>query len=304
MTDNDMDEDIFNKDKIAGYWAAFKVWAADKPVLHKLFGQRKTVCLLRLSGVISESSRLGGKTISYHGYESAIEKAFSKKADAVVLVINSPGGSPGQSALIADHIRRLAVREDRPVYAFVEDVAASGGYWLACAADEIYAKHVSIIGSVGVIAAGFGFQDFIARFGIERRVYTEGDEKGFLDPFQEENPKDIKRLKTIQKDIHEAFIDWVKQRRGDRLDGTDKSLFEGQFWTGHNAQDNGFIDGLSDVKEFVYNTYGDKTRVVDVTPGKKPFWALPFLSGRIEHDTSGMLDELRLQQARSRHGVS
>ena len=216
------------------------------------------VAVLRLNGVIAA----GGRGLSDAVLAPAIERAFVKgKPSAVALSINSPGGSPAQSSLIAARIRRLAEEKDVPVIAFVEDVAASGGYWLACAADEIYGDENSILGSIGVISAGFGFPDLIARYGIERRVYTAGNSKSFLDPFKAENPEDIDRLKSLQAQIHDSFISHVKRRRGDKLlEGRD--LFTGEVWVGQGAVDVGLADGIAHLKPFLKDRFGKKTRFI------------------------------------------
>lgn len=237
------------------------------PVIGELFEPRPKVAVLRLSGVIAESTRK--QTLSHHKLSPLIEEAFeTHNAKAVALVINSPGGSPAQSALIARHIRKLSDDKDLPVMAFVEDVAASGGYWLACAADEIYAQDVSIIGSIGVISASFGFQELIARYGVERRVHTSGGQKSFLDPFLPEKPADIKRLKDIQKDLHQIFIDWVETRRADKLNGTKKDLFEGQFWTAGDAKDKGLIDAVGDLRSVAREKFGEDVKFVELAPSR------------------------------------
>ena len=216
----------------------------DVPVLGALLTPKPKVAVIRMSGVIADGS--GRKeTISYNAYKDLITKAFEiHKLQAVALVINSPGGSPAQSALIGKLIRDLAEEKEVPILAFVEDVAASGGYWLACAADEIYALDVSIVGSIGVISASFGLKELAERYGVERRIHTSGKEKSFLDPFLEEKPADVKRLKGLQRELHDRFIEWVVTRRGDRLTGSDKELFEGAFWTGARAKELGLIDEI------------------------------------------------------------
>jgi len=189
-----------------------------------------------------------------------IEGAFRKgKPVAVALVINSPGGSPAQSSLIGAHIRRLAEETSVPVHAFVEDVAASGGYWLAAAADDIWIDGSSITGSIGVLSAGFGFPDLLARYGIERRVHTAGEDKSMLDPFRPERPEDIERLKAIQSLIHRQFIDHVKDRRGERLDGS-RDLFTGEVFVGPEAVDAGLVDGLGHLVPKMKEIYGEKTQ--------------------------------------------
>ncbi len=197
-----------------------------------------------------------------------IEKAFRRgKPDAVALVINSPGGSPVQSSLIAARIRRLAEEKGVKVYAFVEDVAASGGYWLAVAADEIWLDGASIVGSIGVISASFGFQDLLERHGVERRVHTAGKSKGFLDPFLPEKPADVKRLRGLQDSMHQCFIAHVKARRGDRL-SDDPALFTGAFWVGQNAVELGVADGIAHLVPKMKEVFGDKVRLRYYGPRK------------------------------------
>lgn len=233
---------------------------ADTPFIGNLLKSKEKVAVLRLSGVIADSGTRRN-ALSHGRFESLIEEAFeTHNLKALAIVINSPGGSPAQSTLIADQIRRLADEKDVPVYAFIEDIAASGGYWLALAGDKIYALPCSIVGSIGVISAGFGFQDLIARYGVERRVHTSGKDKGFLDPFQDEKPEDIKRLKSLQADIHEQFKDWVRTRRGGRITSPDKDVFEGQFWLAPKALDHGLIDGLGDIKTVMKALYGPDVR--------------------------------------------
>jgi len=239
------------------------------PVIGGVLKPKSRVSVLRLSGVIADSGNRRG-SISHHRYEKMIEQAFDEfDVKAVLLVINSPGGSPAQSALIGDHIRRLSVEKDVPVYAFVEDVAASGGYWLACAADEIYANETSIIGSIGVISASFGFKDLIDRYGVERRVHTSGKNKSFMDPFVDEKPADVKRLKSLQKELHESFIDWVQERRRDKIKGGDTALYEGDFWTAKTALGLGLIDGFGEAKSFAKELFGDDIKFSEFGPEKK-----------------------------------
>jgi len=231
--------------------------------------KRPLISVIRLSGVIAASTR--GGTLSDQALAPAIERAFAKgKPAAVALVLNSPGGSPAQSSLIAARIRRLADEKKIPVHAFVEDVAASGGYWLACAADDIWVDDSSIIGSIGVISAGFGFADAIARIGVERRVYTAGSNKSLLDPFRPENPEDIARLREIQDQIYRAFIDHVTARRGTRLK-TDQDLFTGRFWAGQRAVDLGLADGIAHMAPKLKALYGDKLRLQPFGPRRGLF---------------------------------
>lgn len=222
--------------------------------------RRPRVALLRLDGTIG-MARPGARALSDAALAPRIERAFRKGAfDAVALVINSPGGSPVQSSLIAARIRRLADETHVPVHAFVEDVAASGGYWLACAADDIWTDATSIVGSIGVISAGFGLDGFIERHGIARRVHTAGQSKSFLDPFRAEKPEDVARLEILLADMHVSFTDWVTARRGARLKRDD--LFTGEFWTGRQALDTGLIDGIAHAVPKLKELYGEKVKIV------------------------------------------
>lgn len=219
--------------------------------------QEPVVAVVRMQGVIASGGR--GTSLNDAGLATLIERAFSRgKPKAVALVINSPGGSPTQSSLIAARIRRLAQEKDIKVYAFVEDVAASGGYWLACAADEIWVDENSIVGSIGVISAGFGFQDFIARYGIERRIHTAGNSKSMLDPFRAEKAEDVARLKALQEQIHDSFIKHVKTRRGARL--ADEDLFNGEVWVGEKAIEKGLVDGVGHIVPKMKEIFGKRTQ--------------------------------------------
>jgi serine protease SohB len=191
-----------------------------------------------------------------------IERAFAMpQLKAVALAINSPGGSAAQSALIARRIRDHSREKKIPVIAFCEDVAASGGYWLACVGDEIYADANSIVGSIGVVAATFGFPDLLRKIGVERRVHTAGERKAMLDPFRPEDPDEVELLQAIQRQIHENFIDWVRERRGDRLKGSDAELFSGEFWTGQRAVELGLVDGIDDLRGAMRRRFGDQVRL-------------------------------------------
>lgn len=215
------------------------------------------VAVIRLSGVIGTQGRgaLNDTTLA-----PMIEKAFAKgKPAALAIELNSPGGSPVQSSLIGARIRRLAEEKNIPVIAFVEDVAASGGYWLAAAADEIYADPSSVVGSIGVISASFGAHEFIKEHGVERRVYTAGQSKSMLDPFRPENPEDVARLKTLLEDIHSNFIDHVKDRRGAKLPA-DLDLFTGEIWLAKKAQELGLIDGIGHLHPMMKSRFGDKVK--------------------------------------------
>jgi signal peptide peptidase SppA len=196
-----------------------------------------------------------------------LERAFSvKQAKAVAIVINSPGGSPVQSHLIFQRIRSLAEEHKKKVFVFVEDVAASGGYMIACAGDEIFADPSSIAGSIGVVSASFGFHKLINKIGIERRVYTAGEKKVMLDPFQPENAEDVKRLKAAQKEIHAMFISLVKERRGKKLKVPDKTLFSGEFWTGGESVKLGLVDGIGDLRATLRARYGKKVAIRLISP--------------------------------------
>ncbi|MDO6484670.1 S49 family peptidase [Shimia thalassica] len=211
------------------------------------------VAVVRLSGMIGAGNR---GALNDRALAPLWEKAFKKgKPAAIALEISSPGGSPVQSSLIGARIRRLAEEKEVPVFAFVEDVAASGGYWLAAAADEIYADESSVVGSIGVISAGFGAHVFLSRQGLERRVHTAGKSKSMLDPFQPENPADVKRLKGMLEQIHANFINHVKTRRGDKLENL-PDLFTGEVWVGRGAQKMGLIDGIAHLVPFMKEKFG------------------------------------------------
>ncbi|HEU5019358.1 MAG TPA: S49 family peptidase [Pseudolabrys sp.] len=219
------------------------------------------VPVVRLSGVIGVTTPLRpGLMISTVARQ--LERAFSvRNARAVALIINSPGGSPSQSHLIFRRIRQLAEEKRIPVLAFIEDVGASGGYMLACAADEIVCDQFSIVGSIGVVGGSFGFVKAMEKLGIERRLYTSGERKVMLDPFEPEKPEDVARIKALQKDIHAHFIALVKDRRGARLDGEEETLFSGEFWTADRAVDLGLADSVGDLRSTLRERYGEKVRM-------------------------------------------
>ena len=226
---------------------------------------------LRLSGIIGQVGMFrSGLTINT--LDKLIEKLFSdKKSPAVALIINSPGGSPTQSSLIAERIISKSKEKKKKVLAFVEDVAASGGYWLACAADEIFVDQNSVVGSIGVISPGFGFVEFIKKIGIERRVYTSGKSKSFLDPFKAEKKEDIERLKRIQEQIHENFISYVKNRRGLKLNENQQNeIFSGLFWVGQKAIDLGLADEMGSIYEIINKRFGKKAKI-KIIDQKKSF---------------------------------
>ncbi len=225
------------------------------------FKSSPVVPVLRLSGAIGMATPLK-PGLSIATLSAAIDKTFSmSKLPSVALLVNSPGGSPVQSSLILKRIRQLAEEKEKKVYVFCEDVAASGGYYIALAGDEIYADTSSIIGSIGVISAGFGFEKAIEKLGVERRVYTAGTSKSMLDPFRPENPADVARLKQVQQDVHDAFIGVVKDRRAGKLTGHDDDLFNGSFWSAPKALDLGLIDGVSDVRTKMRDLHGEKVKL-------------------------------------------
>jgi signal peptide peptidase SppA len=224
------------------------------------------VPVLRFSGPIGLVTPLR-PGLSLSTSAAAIDKAFSMRgAKAVAIQINSPGGSAVQSMLIYKRIRALAAEKGLKVYVFAEDVAASGGYLLALAGDEIYADPSSIVGSIGVITATFGLNEMIAKIGVQRRVYTAGKSKDTLDPFLPEKPEDVERIKSLQRDVHAAFIDLVKERRGAKIVSPGEDLFTGEFWSGKRALDFGLIDGFGDVRGKMRETFGDDVRLKLVMP--------------------------------------
>ena len=223
-------------------------------------GGGAVVPVVRLSGVIGFSTPLRpGLTLA--SVARTLDRAFTtRRASAVALLINSPGGSPVQSHLIYRRIRALAAEHKRPVIAFAEDVAASGGYMIACAADEIVCDNSSIVGSIGVVGGSFGFGRLMEKLGIERRLYTSGERKAMLDPFLPEKPEDVERLKAVQREIHEDFIALVKESRGARLTGPENDLFSGEFWTGRKAVTLGIADAIGDMRTVLRQRFGDDVR--------------------------------------------
>jgi len=221
------------------------------------FKKKKIIAHIKLNGVIGNAGKFK-QGIDFAGQEEIIEKAFSlKKAKVVAITINSPGGSPVQSHLIYKFIRAQAKKNKKKVMVFAEDVAASGGYLIACAGDEIYANSSSIIGSIGVIYSSFGFTELIKKIGVERRVHTAGKNKSSLDPFQEEKSEDIERLKNIQLDLHKDFIKVVEESRGVKLKTDGIELFSGEFWAGSKAKELGLIDGLGNANEILKEKFGE-----------------------------------------------
>ena len=232
------------------------------------------VAVLPLEGVIGTSGRFSN-AINLANLEEKITAAFDVyNVKAVALTINSPGGSPVQSELIVMRIRELSKEKEIPVYAFAEDVAASGGYMLALAGEEIFAHRSSIVGSIGVINAGFGYAGVIEKLGVERRVYTAGESKSLMDPFKPEVEKDVKMMKTLLKEVHDFFKDFVKEARGDRLTGVQKTVFSGQVWNGEEATKIGLIDGVGDMRSIMKEKLGDDVKFERVKSEKGFFKGL------------------------------
>ena len=266
---------------------------------------RKSVPVIhhvRLHGAIGVGTPLK-PALTAKDSDDVLERAFSRKGIAGVAVsINSPGGSPVQSALIHARIRALAARYKVTVYVFCEDVAASGGYWLACAGDEIYADASSIIGSIGVISAGFGFVETLAKLGVERRVHTSGENKSILDPFQPEKQEDVERLLVLQADVHDAFKALVRTRREGKLKGDEKELFSGAFWSGRQALDRGLIDGIGHLHDVLERKFGEK--VVIRTISRPTGWGLKRLGFGVGAGISESLaDALETRAIWSRFGL-
>lgn len=269
-----------------------------------LFRRRDRVTVLRLEGVIGGGGRLGAPALSDARMAPLVEAAFRRgKPKAVALAINSPGGSPAQSSLIAARIRRLADELRVPVHAFVEDVAASGGFWLATAADRIHVDANSIVGSIGVISASFGLQDLIARHGIERRVHTAGVDKSLLDPFRAERPEDVERLKRFQAQIHQNFIAQVKERRGERLNG--ENLFTGDIWIGEKAVEVGLADGIGHLIPTMRALYGEDLRFT-VVAARRPLirrLGLPGVGEAVGEAVDAALDAVEARALWARFGI-
>ena len=238
-----------------------------RPVLPRRWrADAAIVPVIRLTGVIGFATPLR-PGITLAGFARALERAFGiSRIKAVALAINSPGGSAAQSHLIFRRIRQLADEKNVPVIAVVEDVAASGGYMIACAADEIVCDPTSIVGSIGVIGASFGLQEAIRKLGIERRIYTAGEHKSMLDPFLPEKPDDVERIKAIQHDIHRVFIDLVRSRRGERLTGPENTVFSGEYWTAPTALGHGLVDRIGDLRSHLRERYGDQVVTPLITP--------------------------------------
>ncbi len=270
------------------------------PVLADRVERKDVVAVVKLHGVITPSpSPLARGAINLSAVESALTRAFGhERLKAVALLVNSPGGAPTQSGLVAERIRQLADEKKVPVLAFCEDVAASGGYWLACAADEIYAHRTSMVGSIGVISGGFGFTGLLERFGIERRLHTAGANKSRLDPFSPEKPEDVEWLKKMHTQLHDLFVSWVKERRGDRLTTTE-DLFTGDVWLGAKAAELGLIDRLGSLRQIITERFPDAE--ISVAEPKRPLLARLGIGAPAA--ASAVLDAVTQKAAWSRFGL-
>lgn len=279
-----------------------------KPLADKLpeslGGGGGVVPVVRLHGMIASGGvGFGRQTLSVDSVEEPLHRAFTTSgAKAVALMINSPGGSPTQSEYIAARIRQLAGEHELQVLAFCEDVAASGGYWLACAADEIYATATSVVGSVGVISAGFGFSELIERLGIERRLHSAGEAKARLDPFFAEKSEDVQWLNDLQKGIHEEFRDWVVRRRGEKLKADQSELFNGDVWLGRRAAELGIVDGIGTLRDVVQKRFPEAT--IEMTGPHRSLLARLGLPAAGWDDAVGaIVGAVRTRAAWSRYGM-
>jgi signal peptide peptidase SppA len=249
------------------------------------------VPVLRFDGVIGPRQWRGAVSLASHA--NALDRAFAmKRAAAVAIIVNSPGGSPVQSSLLYRRVRQLADEKRLPVFAFAEDVAASGGYWLALAGDEVYADETSLLGSIGVVSSGFGFARLIDRLGVERRLHTAGENKTLLDPFLPERERDVERLEALQGDIHAAFKDHVKRRRVGKIDATDEALFSGEVMTGRMALSKGLIDGIGDLRAVMRARFGERVRLVPVASERRRRWWFARAARGVEAHGLGFIAEL------------
>ncbi|MES2676835.1 MAG: S49 family peptidase [Pseudomonadota bacterium] len=230
-----------------------------------------TIAVVNLSGVIGKGGKID-QGINIENINPILEKAFETKgAKAIAINVNSPGGSPVQSELIYQRIKELSAEKKIPVFTFAQDVAASGGYFILLAGEEIFAHNASIVGSIGVISAGFGMEELIKKIGVQRRIYAQGKNKAVLDPFSPENPESIEILKSAQRDVYESFKDLVRENRKDKLKESDDYLFNGAFWSGKKAAELGLIDAIGDMRNVMKNKFGDKIKFINIEPKKKGF---------------------------------
>ena len=272
--------------------------------VERLWRRGPVVSVLRFEGVIMPRARRNAISLASHA--TAIERAFRVGGlVAVAIVVNSPGGAPVQSALLYRRIRQLAEEKGIPVVAFAEDVAASGGYWLALAGDEIFAEETSLVGSIGVVSGGFGLHELITRLGVERRLYTAGTHKSLLDPFLPVNPEDVERLGVLQRDIHRAFKDHVRRRRAGKIDVADETLFSGDVLTGHMAAERGLVDGIGELRAVMRARYGENVRLRAIAAERRrPFWArLPFVAREPADIVADLADWVETRMLWSRFGL-
>ena len=268
--------------------------------IFKIFKKKKIIPHIRLSGVIGSVGKFK-QGLDFNGQQEIIRKAFSiKKSKAVAISINSPGGSPVQSHLIYSYIRKQAKKNKKKVLVFAEDVAASGGYLIACAGDEIYANSSSIVGSIGVIYSSFGLQELIKKAGIQRRIYTAGKNKSTLDPFVEEKKEDIERLKKIQLDLHSDFIKVDEESRSSKLKKNGDDLFTGEFWSGSKAKELGLIDGLGNVDEVIKEKFGEDVIIKKFEKPKS--WLNKKLSGVNENQIENLINILEEKSIWQKYG--
>ncbi len=291
---------IMNKE--SGRMRDSKLYKTCSDILGKLLNPPPMVAVLSLHGVIGTAGKFRGDNVNADMLEPYIKKAFTlPRLKAVALAINSPGGAPVQSMLIFNMIRHYAAKYDVPVLAFIEDVGASGGYMLALAGDEIFAMEASIVGSIGVVASGFGFHEFIKKHGIERRIYTQGKSKAMLDPFLPEKESDVKQLKAAQADVFASFKELVQKRRGDKLPSKTTDLFTGAIWSGVKAKKLGLIDDIGDVRSVCLQRFGEDIQLKYLRPNKG------FLAKRLgvlhpEYWVDAIIDRLAAQLAWQRFG--
>lgn len=258
----------------------------------KIFCRKpNNIAVVHLSGVIGQIGKFE-KGLNIDNVNPLLEKAFeTKKLKAIAITVNSPGGSPVQSELIHNRILELSKENKIPVFTFALDVAASGGYFILCAGEEIFAHNSSIVGSIGVISAGFGFEKLIEKLGIERRVYAQGKNKAVLDPFKKEDEDSVKILNAVGKDIHESFKQIVRDSRGKKLKKSEDELFNGAFWSGKTAQENGLVDKVGDMRSVMKEKYGDKIKFINIEPKKKGF-IKELLSQKISFFNANLADNL------------
>ena len=260
------------------------------------FRKKNVVSVIQFTGIIAPNMGRR-KGLNIQDFDKTIDQAFqNKNIKAVALQINSPGGSPVQSDFLAKRIIKLSREKNIPVISFVEDVAASGGYWLACAGDEIFASRASIVGSIGVISSGFGFDKAMLKLGIDRRIYTAGENKSILDPFSPEKKEDIKKLKSVQKELHDYFIEYIKSRRGRKLSDQSEKVFSGSFWSGETALNLGLIDGIGEIKEILKSRFGEKVKIKEYVPKRKFFDFGNLISIAFENIVDKVEEKVKLQK--------